>query len=187
MAAKSLTATPRRYGFHATLKAPFHLASGCTLDELIVALDEGAKLQHRFVLPQLRVTQLDNFLALSLARECPDADRTAAWCVTHFDRFRAPLTNRELSRRRHPYLTDAENLLLEKWGYPYLLDRFRFHFSLTGSLAAVDEESRTRLQSAASHFFDAMVREPLVFDSVSIFEESSSSAPFRLLHRAGFA
>ena len=48
-----LTARPRKYGFHATLKAPFRLADGFGLDDLIesylqtvmciVAIDEMAK------------------------------------------------------------------------------------------------------------------------------------------------
>jgi hypothetical protein len=183
----ALTANPRRYGFHATLKAPFRLAAHCTIDELKVALNEIAESQQRFVLPRMHVTQIDDFLALAPLHRSVDADRVAKWCMTKFDCFRAPLTEHELTRRRNSPLTDGENALLEQWGYPYVLDRFRFHFSLSGSLAAVDEKSRARLFAAASHFFDCIASEPLVFDSVSIYEETSLGAAFGLLHRAVFA
>ena len=86
------TASARRYGFHATLKAPFHLAEGETesaLDQAVAAFSAGA---DPIMLSKLVPARLDGFLALVPGSPAPDVDRFAAEVVTVFDRFRAPLS-----------------------------------------------------------------------------------------------
>ena len=150
-------------------------------------LDDIASRQCSFALPPLKVTRLDDFLALTPARPCRHIDRTAQRCVTRFDRFRAPLTASERARRSLAPLTLRERMFLDQWGYPYVLDRFRFHFSLSGSLAQVNEEVRARLARAAVQTFTAPPLAPLIFDAICIFEEPSPGAAFRLIHRSRFA
>src|SRR5580765_1319177 len=50
-----ITASPRMYGFHATLKPPFRLAEGRTVAELASAAQELAAHLQAFILPQLSV------------------------------------------------------------------------------------------------------------------------------------
>jgi ribose 1,5-bisphosphokinase len=183
----ALTADPRRYGFHATLKAPFRLADGLRVEEIMDELDDITSRQCSFALPPLKVTRLDDFLALTPARPSQHIDRMAQRCVTHFDRFRAPLTVCERAKRSLAPLTLRERMFLEQWGYPYVLDRFRFHFSLSGSLAEVSEEVRARLARAAVQTFTAPLLAPLIFDAICIFEEPLPGAAFRLIHRSRFA
>ncbi len=183
----ALTADPRRYGFHATLKAPFRLADGLRVEEIMGQLDDIASRQCSFALPPLKVTRLDDFLALTPAHPSRHIDRMAQRCVTHFDRFRAPLTVCERAKRSLAPLTLRERMFLEQWGYPYVLDRFRFHFSLSGSLAQVDEKARARFARAAAQMFAAPLLAPLVFDAICIFEEPLPGAEFRLIHRSRFA
>ena len=132
-----LTEVPRRYGFHATLKAPFRLADGrdaAGLDAALAALAAG---RAAFELPRLALTALGAFLALAPAAASAPLAGIAAACVTELDGFRAPLTEADIARRAAG-LDGVEAAHLRRWGYPYVLDRFRFHLTLTGPLAPAD-------------------------------------------------
>src|SRR5512145_1583919 len=59
-----LTAAPRLYGFHATLKPPFALAAGRSADGLRAALAGFARLRAPFLLPPLEVGMLAGFIAM---------------------------------------------------------------------------------------------------------------------------
>lgn len=118
-----ITAEPRRYGFHATLKPPFALAEGAgrgALDEAVAAF---AGHFPPFAAPPLRLACLEGFWALMLSQGCREMDRLAASCVTELDRFRALPSADELGRRRRAGLTPVQDALLERWGYPYVITR----------------------------------------------------------------
>ncbi|MCH2165636.1 MAG: DUF1045 domain-containing protein [Marinovum sp.] len=126
------TQTPRKYGFHGTMKPPFRLAEGTTADALYAAAEQLAAGQKPVLVPGLKLARLGAFFAL-----VPDGDATAlgaltAACVTELDAFRAPPNEAELAKRRARKLTDRQEALLQTWGYPYVLDEFRFHLTLTG-------------------------------------------------------
>jgi phosphonate metabolism protein PhnN/1,5-bisphosphokinase (PRPP-forming) len=176
--AADFLAQPRRYGFHATLKAPFHLAPGATVAAIAADLERFCAARRAFALP-LRVKRIADFLAL--APVSPDArvDRLAADCVVHFDRYRAPLTELDLLRRRRTPLSARQDALLERWGYPYVLDEFRCHFSLTGPLRGPERDALPELPPLPA--------EPMAIDAVCLFEEPSPGADFRLLERMPFA
>jgi ribose 1,5-bisphosphokinase len=184
--AESVVAAPRRYGFHATLKAPFRLARGARLDELVAALERLCETQSAFRLPGLRLAKLDDFLALVPASAEARLSALAAACVRGLDQFRAPLNAAELARRRKSPLSPRERMLLARWGYPYVLDRFRFHLSLTASLRGMAPEAIAALRQAAESALAPLAHEPLVVDSVCVFEEPAAGADFRLVHRAHF-
>ena len=131
---QEITAQPRRYGFHATLKAPFSLSVHHTIDDLIARLHELAATLKPVLLGPLQVTTLGNFVALVPALATDELMALAAACVTGLDDFRAPLTEGELARRRIEHLNAREQELLQRYGYPYVLERFRFHFTLSGPL-----------------------------------------------------
>jgi ribose 1,5-bisphosphokinase len=183
----TLTESPRRYGFHATLKAPFRLRADAPLEAICGALDSFCASRVAFRIPRLQVAMLDDFLAVTLA--APDAriSELAAACVTEFDRFRAPLDEAELARRRALPLTDREDALLRRWGYPHVLDAYRFHLSLSGRLRGAHPALVDALQRAARAALDALALEPLVLESVCLFEEPAPGAPLRIIHRAPFA
>jgi ribose 1,5-bisphosphokinase len=174
-----LTAAPRRYGFHATLKAPFRLADGARLDELTAELDVWCAQLTAFVLPPLQVALLGDFLALVPALPETRVDDIAAACTRRFDRYRAPLTESELARRRRARLTAREEEYLRRWGYPYVLDAFRFHLSLTGPIGA--GPAAAALERSA---LERMPKEGPLFDAIRVFEEPEPGANFQLLHCA---
>jgi len=183
---RALTADPRRYGFHATLKPPFRLARGARYRDLADALDRFCEKQTAFRIPPLRVAELDGFLALVPSAEEPRLNALAAACVRGLDRFRAPPSASELARRRRTRLPPREDALLRRWGYPYVLDRFRFHLSLTGRLDGIDPAVALALRTGATEVFGPLEHLPLVVDSICVFEEPAAGADLRIVHRAGF-
>ncbi|MGZ9811473.1 DUF1045 domain-containing protein [Pseudoroseicyclus sp. H15] len=132
---RELTEAPRRYGFHATLKPPFRLAEGWTAEEVE---QEARALCARLPpvsLAGLRLARLGRFLALVPVGETAGLDALAARLVTGLDACRAAPSEAELARRRTAGLAARQEELLARWGYPYVLEEFRFHMTLTGLLA----------------------------------------------------
>lgn len=132
---RELTAEPRRYGFHATLKAPFGLATERNEAELVAAFELFARGLAAFPTIDPEVRLLQRFVAIVPAGENAALHALAASCVTHFDGFRAPPTEAERNRRRTAHLTAQQIAHVERWGYPYVFDAFRFHMTLTRALA----------------------------------------------------
>ena len=169
------TAGARRYGFHATLKAPFHLADGETesaLDQAVAAFSAGA---DPIMLSKLVPARLDGFLALVPGSPAPDVDRFAAEVVTVFDRFRAPLSEAEIKRRNPDALTPEEFKNLCQWGYPYVFESFRFHMTLTGRVA---EHDLARVRAAIDEVFLPALEKPARVDGLALFVEPEPGAPF---------
>lgn len=177
---RRVTASPRHYGFHATLKPPFALAPGRTADELRAAAASLAARQPPFRAPPLVLDSLGGFLALVPAGPALALHRLADAAVVDLDPFRAPASEAELARRRAAGLSEAERRHLDRWGYPYVLDTFRFHMTLTERLAGPEHEAvRDVLAGLAAPFADR----PLAVDAVAIFRQESRDAPFRVVER----
>ncbi|QDY71605.1 DUF1045 domain-containing protein [Qingshengfaniella alkalisoli] len=134
-----ITATPRKYGFHGTLKPPFRLAEGAEAIGLRKTAETFAKRHKPLRTAGLRLKRIGRFLAL-----CPpqseDLTALAAGIVRDFDTFRAPTTEQDLIRRRKSGLNAAQEANLARWGYPYVMDEFRFHLTLTGQLTDRDAD-----------------------------------------------
>jgi hypothetical protein len=128
----TLTAEPRTYGFHATLKAPFRLRATLVEADLMVELEQLAASVASAPSFVPMVALIAGFVAIVPQNPAPALDRLAADCVTRFDRFRAPMTAEDNARRTAAGLSEAQITYLERWGYPYVLDEFRFHMTLTG-------------------------------------------------------
>ena len=175
-----ITASARLYGLHATLKAPFHLLPGCdpqALDEAIAAFaDARAPLAGL----QLVLAPLAGFLALQPSAPGAPLLELAAACVRAFDAFRRPPDTEELRRRRAGGLSARQDTLLLQFGYPYVLDEFRFHITLTDRLAPDEMDS---LQPwLAGYFLDAL-RAPLTLSDICLFVQDAPGVPFRLARR----
>lgn len=180
---RALTETPRRYGFHATVKAPFELRAGATREALAAALERFCAARSGVALPQLGVTQLDDFLALVPAARESRVNDLAAECVRDFEPFRAPLEAAELERRRRKGLSPRQDRYLEEFGYPFVLAEYRFHLTLTGSLDAAPPHLVAAVRAGAEHLVSALAGEPLQLDALALFEQPERAAPFRLVAR----
>ena len=175
-----VTGEPRRYGFHATLKAPFRLAEGTTIAALDAAAAALAAGQAGFDLP-LRVAAVGRFVALVPAGDGGAVEDVAGLCVVGLDRFRAPLTEAELARRRAGGLDDAGEARLARWGYPWVLDRFRFHMTLTGALG----DDRGAMVAALAGVLAPLLATPVAIDAICRFSEGADGR-FRLVRRFRF-
>lgn len=171
------TAAARRYGFHATLKAPFRLADGTSEMALIDAIAAFAGDMPPFAIPRLKLAQIDGFFALVPASRLPELDHFAGDVVTAFERFRAPLSDAEIARRNPDALSPQEYRHLSRWGYPYVFDTFRFHMTLTGRVAA---EEAARVRAAIEECLGDVLDRPVPVDGLALFVEPSSGAPFEV-------
>jgi phosphonate metabolism protein PhnN/1,5-bisphosphokinase (PRPP-forming) len=183
---RAFTQHPRRYGFHATLKAPFHLADGCSVDALLQAVEHFSQTQASILLPKLEVSKIDNFLALVPSGFSRELDTLARRCVSEFDSFRRPLTEAQIASRRRKPLTKREDEMLLRWGYPSVFDCYRFHMTLTDSMDGVHGDFSKRIEEAARLAFPSALLRDTSVDAISVFEEPRAGADFRLILRAPF-
>lgn len=179
---QQLTAGPRRYGFHATLKPPFALRESVGPEALMRACAALALDSIGFRV-KLKVGQLDGFLALVPDGDPAQLQDLAARCVRELDGFRRPVSEDELARRRKAPLTARQDANLLRWGYPYVLDDFGFHMTLTERL---EPGNAGRLLSAAQTHFAADLAEPVMIDGLTLFQEPEPGAPFLALRHFPF-
>ncbi|PBB81382.1 hypothetical protein CK218_06770 [Mesorhizobium sp. WSM3879] len=172
------TASARRYGFHATLKAPFRLAPSETEASLRAALDDFAEATPPVVIPRLVVGQIDGFFALVPESPFEPLNNFAGEVVRAFDRFRAPLTEAEIERRSPDSLKPDEFRNLCQWGYPYVFETFRFHMTLSGR---VGPQESPRLRAAIDSLFADVLQRPVPVDALTLFVETEPGAPFMVL------
>jgi putative phosphonate metabolism protein len=174
-----ITAEPRRYGFHATLKAPFELANGRNEGALRAFARNYVAGRPPVRLAGLSVNALGRFIALTPSEPSDELQRFAFDIVQAFEPFRAPLSQADLARRLQSPLTPAHRAYLEAYGYPYVGDAFRFHMTLTGSLP---EEQVAPVKTAlAQAYAQALSAGPALIDRVAIFKQDSRSSRFVLL------
>jgi putative phosphonate metabolism protein len=175
---RELTQDPRKYGFHATLKAPMTLAPGRKEEELAAACAAFAATPR--VIPSIEpvVDCISGFIAVVPARPLSELQALAADCVRTFDPFRAPLTEEDRARRNPSKLTERQRRYLDHWGYPYVLEEFRFHMTLTGSL---DAERRPPVLAMLKQRFSTTGIRSLPVDRIALFRQSDADARFRVL------
>lgn len=177
-------AEPYRYGFHATLKPPFHLARGCVSKQLVDALRDFTREKAPFWVPPLVVGEIDGFLALVPAVRSPLLEQLAGECVRQFDSFRAPPTESEMAKRRLAKLSPRQEKLLQDWGYPYVMEEFRFHMTLTGRIA--DDTERKAVREAVEVLWCGLATKPVLVDAVTLFCQEEGGHPFHVLDRIPF-
>jgi putative phosphonate metabolism protein len=177
---RTLTASPRRYGLHATFKPPFRLAQGMTADMLGDATRALAAATSAFTLPALAVDTLSGFIALRTAHASTTLQQLSDTCVTALDRFRRPADAEELALRHASGLTHTQAALLSRFGYPYVMTEWRFHITLTERVAEVE---RNLLLPWLEGYFAAALAAPLRCDDVCLFVQTNGAAPFVLSER----
>ncbi|MEP5151625.1 DUF1045 domain-containing protein [Planktotalea sp.] len=173
-----ITMTPGKYGFHGTLKPPFRLSQG----EGLAGLDAATARIAASLVPTTcdgwELTTIGQFLALTPKGDLKGLQHIAQTCVRELDHFRAPATDNELARRRAAGLSARQETLLRQWGYPYVIEEFRFHLTLSGRLHKDDIPLwRDRV---LAHLPD--VSDAFVFDQIALCGERSDGC-FELIHR----
>jgi putative phosphonate metabolism protein len=176
----AITAAPRRYGFHATLKPPFQLAEASDEPALVASIGEVAARHRPFAAPRLTLVSIGGFIALVLSRPSAEMQALCDDCVASLDRFRRPAEPGEVARRREAGLSARQEALLARWGYPYVMEEFQFHLTLTDRLAEPEHSQvKQRLADLTAGFCTA----PLPVNDLCLFVERPGGRGFRIERR----
>jgi hypothetical protein len=174
------------YGFHGTLKAPFFLRSPDLEPALFEEIKAFANGRRPFCLPPLKLGRMNRFLALMPETACTPLDDLAEACVRHFDPYRKTASAAELARRRVAALSARQEAHLVRWGYPYVLDEFRFHLTLAGPLNG--DDTATKLVRAIDACLAAVEvdLDAVEVRSICLFIQERQDLPFRCHSRHTF-
>ncbi|AWM03712.1 DUF1045 domain-containing protein [Bradyrhizobium amphicarpaeae] len=175
---RDISADPRKYGFHATLKAPMALAPSRTEAELIAACAAFAGKARPLPLIRPVVDSISGFIAVIPAEPVETLQQLAADCVRDFDSFRAALSAEDRVRRRPEKLSERQRDYLDRWGYPYVMEEFRFHMTLTGRL---DAERRGPILEMLRGKFAALKLATLEINRIALFKQDDAKARFRII------
>ena len=175
---RDISADPRKYGFHATLKAPMALAPGRTEAELTAACAAFAGTARPIPVIRPVVDSISGFIAVIPAEPVDALQGLAADCVRDFDCFRAALTADDRARRKPEKLTERQRGYLDRWGYPYVMEEFRFHMTLTGRL---DSERRGPILQMLRTRFASLRVDTLAIDRLALFRQDDAKARFRII------
>ena len=95
-----------------------------------------------------------------------------------FDSFRPPLSPDDRARRNPDKLTARQRDYLDRWGYPYVMEEFRFHMTLTGRLSS---ERRAAIVTMLRTRFARLEMPSLAIDRIALFRQDSPSARFGII------
>lgn len=176
---RTLTANVRRYGWHATLCAPFALAEPASYDDLRRIVADIAQHASVIELP-LHLDRLGAFLALRPSVDEDDVKALSEHCVLRLNALRAPGTEAAWQRRA-PLLDETELALFREYGYPYVLDRYRFHMTLSAPASDIEEQAlREWLSPKLANLTPARI------DALTICCEKEPGQPFEQIERMPF-
>jgi len=174
-----ITTGPGKYGFHATLKPPFRL----TDDSNLTALKEDTeRLASRLIpvrLDGLALNRVGGFLALVPIGDTSALNHLASDVVRDLDSHRAALSESDharYSKNAHTAML-LENLAL--WGYPRVMEAFRFHFTLTDRLPKSEQDA---VKATLAQYLLPLLPRPFTIDSLCLFAECAD-ARFHILAR----
>lgn len=165
---------PSHYGFHATLKAPFCLSSGQSADSLLCEVKHFCTLQRPLSLNGLAPRRTRRFDALAFEQQPDGIHRLANECVEQFEAWRAPLSETDLERRYQDTLCDEQIHYLNRYGYPYVLNQFNFHMTLSGTQP---DDQNGWLQWLRT-VYPLMVTDTPCLDRLSVFYQPDRKTPF---------
>lgn len=167
---RTLTAAPMRYGFHATLKAPFRLAEGRLVQDLEQRIALICDQLAPFAL-QMELRQDWGFVALRPRVQPPRLLALEQALVTRLDDLRAPLTADERARRRPEMLPETALQHLDRWGYPFVLDLFGYHLTLSGALPSGQSD---QLHQALLPVLAPLIAAPMPVPAVALVGEDQA-------------
>jgi putative phosphonate metabolism protein len=178
---RELTTDPRKYGFHATLKAPFALAPGTDEDKLIAAFDRFNATPRAIPVIVPVVRNVGGFIAIVAAEPVAALHALAQDCVETFDPLRAPMTPADRARRRPEKLTPRQAEQLDRFGYPFVRDDFLFHMTLSSRLPA---ERSADVLTVLQAQFAALDLDTLRIDRIALFRQHDAQSRFLVLREA---
>ena len=95
----------------------------------------------------------------------------------------APQVSAEIARRRPDTLTSRQRELLAIYGYPYVIDEFRFHLTLTGAMTPDDHAV---VAPVAKAYFADVVPQPFLVGDICMMGEDAAGR-FHVLTRCALS
>ena len=178
------TEGPRHYGMHCTLKPPFALRETCSPEGLLATAKLVAQGLAPIVIPPLELDIVGKFIALTPTTSSVALETLASVCVRTFEAFRQPLTVEQEKHYQLNRLTVHQEQMLEHWGYPYVMEEFRFHITLTEPLP--DDRERNVVMAALSEFAAPILGRPIPLRELCVFRETDPAEPMSILARFPF-
>ena len=175
---RDLTEDPRKYGYHATLKAPMTLAEGKTEADVTAACKTFASAPRSIPIIKPVVDFISGFIAVIPATPSPELQQLAADATREFDFFRAPLTAEDRARRNPAKLSPRQCGYLDRWGYPYVMEEFRFHMTLTGRLEAGRRET---VVAMLRERFAQIDLAQLAIDRIALCRQDGATSRFQII------
>ena len=177
-ALRGYTAAATRYGWHATMKAPFALNPGLEIDAIPAAFQAFAQSQTALTLPPLTLRNMGDYLALAPESPSSALQELAFDCVRALHPLATPLSDTQVAQRRLTPLTPAQDAMLLQWGYPFVGHQFQWHMTLTGSLRKLTQREVRGLQDAAGDWFSPVLNQPVELDAICWFVEPVAGGDF---------
>jgi len=177
-ALRGYTAAATRYGWHATMKAPFALNPGLEMNAIPAAFQAFAQSQTALTLPPLTLRNMGDYLALVPEAPSSALQELAFDCVRALHPLATPLSDTQIAQRRLTPLTPAQDAMLLQWGYPFVGHQFQWHMTLTGSLRKLTQREVRGLQDAARDWFSPVLNQPVELDAICWFVESVAGGDF---------
>lgn len=174
-----LTVAPRRYGFHATIVAPFNLHK-CSEADVADEVLAFARAHGPVMLGPLAIGTFQHFVVLTPADTQNGIAELAGDCVKAFDRCRAPLSAVDRGRRELGGLTPQQMSLMDRWGYPYVFDQYRFHMTLAGP---VPDEHLEQVKAALAEAFEPLAANLVEIDAFSLMRQDDRAGSFKVMER----
>jgi len=127
---------------------------------------------------------MGRFVALRPAAPADDATlrALAASALKALSALRTMPSRESIERRIVDGMSARQIELLREWGYPYVLDEYRFHMTLSDSLD--DANARASIMSEWKARIDTLG--PLPVHGAALFIEPQPDAPFTLWQRLPF-
>ncbi|MEM1285754.1 MAG: DUF1045 domain-containing protein [Pseudomonadota bacterium] len=174
---ESLAKSRARYGFHATMVAPFLLAENATKFDLKSNLSTFGRTAAPVDVGPLKIATFGRYLALVPVEQPQALTDLAQALVEHTQSLRAPLTQAEFDRRNTPDLSPRRRELLKRWGYAATEEEFKFHLTLAGPVdPPLLDQGRDYLQDLLAPF----LAKPFLIDAVYLFCEPEPPGPFHI-------
>ena len=181
---EEVTGAPSKYGFHGTLKAPFCLAPDRTIDELRLSLSTLTRYTKKFEIPSICLRIMSGFIAIVPTVQNEKINFLAKKCLEDLDTFRKAETLENLNKRRASGLSASEKHHLLKWGYPYVLDDFHFHLTMTSKLPS---KVLKNVFSVLSSELQVILKAPLLIDKICLLGESNRHGKFEVIEEFSLA
>jgi hypothetical protein len=129
-----------------------------------------------FELP-LALDTLGGFLALRPSGDQTAINNLAERCVRELNPLRAPLTDAAWQRRANG-LDEVELALFRDYGYPYVIQRYRFHMTLSARTNNAEEQAlREWLTEHGADHWSAHI------DALTICREPAAGQPYEPIAR----